>query len=312
MPWRESTAELARARAEEPMVIPTPAGALYGILTPPDPEVPPVGRCVVLFTRPRLHRNRMWVEAARRLATAGYASFRFDYHGTGDSEGESAFLDPNRPYREDAVAVLRHLREHAGQRRFVVSGLCFDARTALSAFVSEGDSIDGLVFIAAPVMELETMVKVEADRRSWRQLGAALLDRDRWRALARPERWRHAGVVLARMASRRLRTAEPALPLSATFLEHIQALAASRARALFLYGAEDMEYGSFRVAERTLLPRLPAAVRARLEVEVWPGVVHGGTQDVMRQREILDRVTRWIVALHPAEATQGDRAWTSH
>jgi alpha/beta superfamily hydrolase len=319
MPWRETAAELARARAERPMVIPTPAGALYGIFTPPDPGVPPTGRCAVLFTRPRLHRNRMWVEAARRLATAGFACFRFDYHGTGDSEGASAFLDPNQPYQQDAIAVLRHLREHAGQTRFVVSGLCFDARTALSAFEAEGDAIDGLVFIAAPVMELDAMAVANADRRSWRTVGAALLDRDKWRTLATPGRWTHVGRILGRMAGRSFARGERDERLSATFVRHLHALARSRARALFLYGAEDMEYRSFQVAERSLLPRLPAAVRARFDVEVWPGVVHSGTQNVARQREILDRATRWILALEPAargaRATAGHRpgesTWTS-
>jgi alpha/beta superfamily hydrolase len=318
MPWRETEAELARARAEEPMVVPAPAGALYGIFTPPASEAQPAGLCAVLFTCPRMHRNRMWVEAARRLAVAGFACFRFDYHGTGESEGESAFLDPNRPYHDDASAVLRHLRAHAGQERFVVSGMCFDARTALSAFVSEGEAIEGLVFMAGPVMELETMVAVNADQRSWRDVGSALLDPERWRELTAPERWRHVGRVLGRMASRSLIGGEREHPLSATFVGHVEALARSRARALFFYGAEDSEYESFRVAERTLLPRFPADVRARIEVEVWPGVVHDGTRDVARQREILDRVMRWILSLHPAGRTvasdghrAGRAAWTS-
>src|SRR5437763_15478570 len=123
MPWRESPAELERARAEVPVAWPTPAGTLFGILTPP---ANPAAHCVVLFTRPRSHRNRMWVEAARHLAARGFAAFRFDYHGTGDSEGETAFLNPNRPYRDDVAAVLRMLRERFGYERFLVLGACFD------------------------------------------------------------------------------------------------------------------------------------------------------------------------------------------
>src|SRR5262249_26937181 len=147
MPWRESPEELARARAEQPVIVPTPGGHLYGIFTPPAPDASPADLCVVLFTRPRFHRNRMWVEAARWLAARGFACFRFDYHGTGDSEGEAAVLDPNRPYREDAVAVLRHLREHLGQTRFVLSGLCFDARTARAAVMDEVNGVRGRVFV---------------------------------------------------------------------------------------------------------------------------------------------------------------------
>lgn len=323
MPWRESAAELARARDERPVVIPTPAGALYGIFTPPAPDVPPAELCAVLFTRPRSHRNRMWVEAARRLASQGFACFRFDYHGTGDSEGESTFLDPNEPYREDAVAVLRHLRAHLGQRRFVLSGLCFDARTALSALMDEGDAIEGVAFVAAPVMELATMMKVDADRRSWRQIGYAFLKPDNWQAMASWQRWKHVGMVLGRRLRTSVSQAQSEFPLSRTFVQHFEALVRSRARALFLYGEDDTEYETFRPAEQALFGRLPARVRERFEVVVWPGVVHAGTLDVGRQREILDAVTSWMLALadagrvpvHAVAAGGGDRRgggrWTS-
>lgn len=299
MPWRETGPELARAWAERPVVVPGPHGGLYGIFTPPAPEAPSAGLCAVLFTRPRLHRNRMWVEAARRLAARGFACFRFDYHGAGDSEGDSVYLDPNRPYREDAIAVLRYLRERLGQRRFVLSGLCFDARTALSAFVDEGEAIEGLVFIGAPVLEMETMVKVDADHRSWRQMARAFRKPDNWRALASLERWKYMAIVLGRMLGRSLPQARRDYAIPSTFVEHMRALIHSRARALFLYGADEPEYESFRAAERKILAALPPETRRRFEVEVWPGVVHRGTLHVARQREILERATSWILALHP-------------
>src|SRR5205823_5749870 len=160
-------------RSERPLVIAAAEGALFGIFTPAAPELPPRA-CVVFFTRPRSHRNRMWVEGARRLAAAGHACFRFDYHGTGDSEGASGFLNPNAPYREDAVAVIRHLRDTLGQARFVLVGSCFDARTALSSFLDEGAAIDGLVFMAAPVVELEHLVKARAERKRWQDLPKTL------------------------------------------------------------------------------------------------------------------------------------------
>jgi pimeloyl-ACP methyl ester carboxylesterase len=306
MPWRETPEELARARAEEPVVIPTPAGALYGIFTPPAPGAPPADLCTVLLTRPRLHRNRMWIEAARRLAVRGFSCFRFDYHGEGESEGVAAPLDPNRPYREDVLAVMRHLRTHCGQNRFVLSGLCFDARTALSAFAEDGDAVEGLVFMAAPVMELDTMVKVDGDHRRWRQAAFGMLKPESWRALARAERWKYMGTILGRMMARSVWGSERDHPLSPGFVEDFQALVRSRARALFLYGEDDREYLSFRVAERTLLGRLPREVQRRIEIEVWPGVVHHGTLEVARQREILERVLRWILARHPAAWGEAD------
>lgn len=301
MPWRETPSELGRARCERPEIVPTALGDLFGILTPPAPEAPEAGLGVILLTRPRSHRNRMWVEGARRLALAGFHAYRFDYHGCGDSGGDSAYLDPNQPYREDVVSVIRHLRARHGLQRFAICGSCFDARSALSAFLDEGPAIDGLVFMAAPVMEQATMTLVRADQRNWRHMGRALRNPENWRALGSAERWRYMAQVVARIGRNTLRGSRnsEALPLAKSFLHHFQALVHSRARALFLYGADDAEYESFRVAERTLLPRLSAAERGRFEVEVWPGTVHGFLE-MTRQRETFARALAWIESLHPA------------
>jgi dienelactone hydrolase len=249
----------------------------------------------------------MWVEGARRLAARGFAAFRFDYHGAGDSEGESAFLDPNRPYQGDAVAVIRALRERFGHQRFLVSGACFDARTALSAFAEEGAAVDGIVFFAAPVMELGTLVKAHADQKDWRHLLRALGNPENWRALGSRERWRYMATVVGRVASgggrgARARGAAGArddTPLGESFVEHFAALVRSRARALFIYGEADAEYVSFQVALETLFPRLAPEERSRLEVEVWPGDVHGFLNLPM-QRKALERALAWFETFHPA------------
>jgi pimeloyl-ACP methyl ester carboxylesterase len=302
MPWRETAAELERARAEQPVVFPSPSGRLFGIYTPPAPEAPPAGLCAVLLTRPRSHRNRMWVEAARRLAGQGFGAFRFDYHGCGDSEGENPRLDPDQPFRSDVVAAIRMLRRRFGQTSFVVSGACFDARTALSAFLDEGDAIAGLVFVAAPVMALDTLVVADAHRKDWRHLMRALGNPYNWRTLGSRERWRYMARMIGRVAERSMTGgAIKELPLSPSFLEHFRALLRSRARALFLYGREDLEYESFRVAEGALFARLDPQTRSRFEIVVWPGAVHG-MFEMVRQRETLEAMVGWMEALHPQAA----------
>ena len=299
MPWRETTAELERAQAEEPVTLLAPGGRLFGIYTPPDPAAPAAKHCVVLFTRPRSHRNRLWVEGARRLAARGFAAFRFDYHGSGDSEGESAFLNPNRPYRDDANAVLRFLRERFAQQRFLVLGACFDARTALSTFVDEGASVDGLVFFAAPVMELETLVKAHADKQDWKHLFRALGNPENWRTLRDPERWRYMATVVGRVAGGGARGgAKNDTPLADSFVEHFRALLRTQARALFIYGEADPEYISFRVALDTVFQRLSPEQRARFDIEIWPGDVHGFL-NVPMQRRALERALDWLERFHP-------------
>ncbi len=298
MPWRETAAELSRARAEEPVLVPTPGGTLFGIYTPPDPAVPAARQCAVLFTRPRSHRNRMWVEGARRLAARGFGAFRFDYHGTGDSEGASSFLDPNRPYGDDAHAVLAAVRERFGHERFLVVGACFDARTALSAFAEDGASVDGLVFFAAPLMELETLVKAHADRKDWKHLFRALGNHENWRSLGDAKRWRYMVTVLGRVARGGGKVgARNDTPLGDSFVAHFESLVASGGRALFVYGETDAEYASFQVALQTVFARLTPEQRARFEVEVWPGDVHGFL-NVALQRRALEHALGWLERFH--------------
>lgn len=316
MPWRESEADLSRARAEQPVIVDSPLGRLFGIFTPPAPQAPAAGQCVVFLTRPRSHRNRMWVEGSRRLAAGGFACFRFDYHGTGDSEGEAARLDPNQPYRGDILAVLRHLRDWLGQKSFVVVGACFDARTALAAFPEEGAAIAGLVFMVAPAMELDVMVQAHADHKDWRHLVKALGRAENWKALGRAERWRHMASVATRVAGRRVPGLKRGdLPVSAGFIQDFDAFVRSRARALFLYGEADDVYRSFEPVKDRLMASLDPATRARIEIEVWPGPLHGFTE-IRRQREAYERVVGWIEALHPQAGTTRPRsgqekAWTS-
>ena len=303
MPWRETAAELDRAGAEQAVKVPSPTGTLFGIHTPPDPTAPAAGYCVVLFTRPRAHRNRMWVEGARRLAARGFGAFRFDYHGTGDSEGPTSFLNPNQPYRDDAEAVLAALRARFGYQRFLVVGACFDARTALSTLAVKRSGVEGMVFFAAPLMELDTLVKAHADRKDWRHLLRALGNHENWRALVNRERWRYMATVLGRVARGGKLGARQDTPLADSFVEHFGALVASGARALFVYGESDAEYVSFQVAMQTVFPRLAPAERARFEVEVWPGDVHGFV-NIPLQRRALEHTLGWLERFHPQPHTR--------
>jgi hypothetical protein len=114
--------------------------------------------------------------------------------------------------------------------------------------------------------------------------------------------------VLTRVARRSVGNGDGGPPLNPGFVSDFRALVRSGARALFLYGADDAEYQSFRVAEHQLIARLDAHTRARFEVEVWPGEVHGFLE-MDRQRDVFERSITWIEALHlarPGRAT-GER-----
>lgn len=296
MNWHETEGELARAWAENPVVIPAPAGDLIGIYTPPAPEAPPAGICVVFLARPRFEYRRMAVDLARRVAQVGFSCFRFDFHGWGDSEGDSELTNIDKPATADVTTVIRYLADVLGERRLVLWGWCYGARAAISAISDNPKAIEGLAFLSAPLDPAPI-----SDVYSLTNLGRWVTDSEQWRQVIVSNRARRrAAQALWDMLRRSLTMSRHASleSLSPTFEKHFRALVRTNARALFLYGEEDDEYRSFRVAERYLFAELDAATRKRFEIAVWPGRVHS-VLDVPRQREIVAKSVSWIRSLHP-------------
>jgi pimeloyl-ACP methyl ester carboxylesterase len=308
MDWCETSAEVERARAEIPVIIRGPDGALFGIFTPPAPEAPSAGLCVVMPALTRWHFGRMPVKSARALAASGFACLRFDYHGYGESEGVTTIITRSDTFGADVVAAIRYLRQSHGQKRFVLSGYCFDALSSLAAFIDEADAIEGLVFMAAPILKereaswdrryvlraLANPTKVRNSFRSWR---------DGTRKAAK------AAQALGRSLTAGAEQRPFGLP--ETFEEHFRALVRSHARALILYGEDDALYREFQIAEPYLFANLAPEPRRRFEVEVWPGLVHP-PQDVQRQQEIFERAQSWIEALHPRRGDMLDSALSNN
>lgn len=123
---------------------------LFGILSRPDTATNyPV---IVLFNAGAVHHvgpNRLYVTLARNLTALGFACFRFDLGGIGDSVRTDDGVRENHPYPDtavvDAQAALGYLKEQFGYRRFIALGLCSGAHTAFHA---------GLKFDKEAIVEL--------------------------------------------------------------------------------------------------------------------------------------------------------------
>jgi pimeloyl-ACP methyl ester carboxylesterase len=287
--------------------MPGPHGELYGIFTPPAPEISPNGLCVILLARNRWWVDRLAVKGARWLASRGFASLRFDYHGYGESEGPSASLETEKPYREDVIATIRFMRKAFGQRRFVLSGFCFDGRTALATVEEEGASIEAIVAIAAPPGEKLThltLSKVTAFLRMpvWAKMPA--LRRALRRRLhpffphliSHPERGDCDDNDFA-----------PPLPVSESFEQDIRAVVRFGVRCLFLTGRYDAEFFNFELVKRSTLAKLDPAQRALFTFETWPTRIHV-PHDPQLQREVMERALSWIDGLRQQPT---DMAWTA-
>lgn len=82
-----------------------PLGTLRGVLHRPDAAPAPGVILLHGFTGQHIEHDRLYVQAGRALAGAGFAALRFDFYGSGDSDGEfDAFTVDSEV--ADAVAAL--------------------------------------------------------------------------------------------------------------------------------------------------------------------------------------------------------------
>ena len=107
--------------------------ALFGIHSRPDSALDPSWAVLVCnpLGQEAIRAHRTLALLASRLAAAGVHVLRFDYLGTGDSDGDLGFGDPGRCI-EDIRMALRELRDIAGTRHTAVLGLRFGATLAAS------------------------------------------------------------------------------------------------------------------------------------------------------------------------------------
>lgn len=121
---------------------------LVGILTRPR-DVGSGRPAVILLNAGLVHRAgpfRVYAQLARALASCGFAVFRFDQSGLGDSaNGTGAVTGPERKHAE-AGAAMRLVTEQTGIDRFVLSGICSGADDAFR--LADGDPrVAGIVLM---------------------------------------------------------------------------------------------------------------------------------------------------------------------
>jgi len=128
-----------------PVLIPTTAGVLGGVVT--DPDSAPSAAAVIFHgaASTRAGTNQVWAGVARALADLGVVTFRIDYPGYGESH--EADSTNQLAAVGDAVAWFR---ERASDLRLLVVGVCAGVIPAAELALHDA-GVRGFAAITPPV-----------------------------------------------------------------------------------------------------------------------------------------------------------------
>ncbi|CAN5304229.1 hypothetical protein BH11PSE10_BH11PSE10_06120 [soil metagenome] len=150
----------------EPVFFDGSAGALYGCHHAPTGAT---SGLAVLLCPPIAHEyarsHRALRQLAARLARQGIHAFRFDYFGSGDSDGEAAGLSLAQ-CRDDIAAAVRELRSRSPATRIAVVGLRLGATLAWQSCAGRFD-IDAMVLWSPIVDGAALLSEWRADQRDF-------------------------------------------------------------------------------------------------------------------------------------------------
>jgi dienelactone hydrolase len=167
---------------EEPIVF-GENGLLFGVLTTPTHENPPADRPVIITVINRMGPHRLFVRLARDWAKLGFAVFRVDLTGSGDSivPGEKEADPYPRRAMSDLREAMAFLHTRMSATRFMVTGICTGADIAFQAGIHDPRVVGSILlnprsFALVDIPTLEVLVRahrVQSDMvsaKNWKKL----------------------------------------------------------------------------------------------------------------------------------------------
>lgn len=134
------------------------SSTLVGIVTESSPGSSAAAKpAVILLNAGIIHRvgpNRIAVRIARRLASLGHLTLRFDHSGIGDSLRDSVPLPQAERLINETQAAMDYLEEKFRVKRFILMGLCSGAITAFQT-AGRDERVVGVALLNAMGMNFD-------------------------------------------------------------------------------------------------------------------------------------------------------------
>lgn len=285
--------------------------ALLGVLAEPS-QVDPDRPVLLLLNTSVIHRvgpNRMYVPMSRSWAAAGFAVFRMDLSGLGDSP-LPGWQARQRMYSKDGVkdarAAMDFLSTRLGARRFVLIGLCSGAYMAFHTGLEE-QRVMAQVLINAQTFDWKEGDSVDVGRKleykSFRFYARAAFKRKTWERLLQGEvRWKG---ILEALSIRALRYARTSLAhrvarfrsqhgLAGTTISRFKKLLGRGVRVFLIYSQEDPGLDELALQVGRNASRLRAHRAFRIELIEGPDHTFTPIWSQKRVEQLItDAVKEW-------------------
>jgi pimeloyl-ACP methyl ester carboxylesterase len=259
------------------------SGQLVGVLTPVAAAAAGHLPTFVILNSGLIHRvgpNRLSVRIARALAEIGYACFRIDISGIGDSPArQSDDRSILQRWVDEARSAMDFLSAEIGAERFVFLGNCSGAGLSFFSALSDPRIVGTvLINLQGDKKLMRYFWKLATSNlKIWRRLASQSIQvRDFWanaRLVFRKKVDRAAGIEYDRK----------------DFLRDLKTLVYRGVRIVFIYSEWDPGYAYFEsVMQRAVLDTPKAAIETRL--------IHGINHDfnlINGQNDLIDMVTDW-------------------
>jgi uncharacterized protein len=239
---------------------------LYGMLHLPQGRGPfPSLSFFHGFTGQRIEPHRLFVKTARKLADEGFVVLRFDFRGSGESQGDFRDMTISGEIK-DSLASLDFLKSqpHVDPRRIGILGL------SMGGFVAS--------HVASQSRLVKTLVLWAAGARPPRFFhnDAHLADKNHKRWLKKGE-WDFGGMVLGTAFLKDLKKAENLLPKLARF----------KGKALVIHGELD---ATVPVSEAEAYRK---TLGQRAAVYILKGADHTFNRKEWEE-EVIDTTAKWL------------------
>ncbi len=156
---------------EKPVVFQSSGQQIVGMLHVPDRRKGRVPAVVLFhgFTGNKSEIHRIFVKTARALCAAGFAALRFDFRGSGDSDGDFSEMTVTGELK-DARAALRFVRTLSAIDPSRVGVLGFSLGGLIAATMLGEDLRIKVGVLWCPVARLDRQSRRRMSAASWKQL----------------------------------------------------------------------------------------------------------------------------------------------